>query len=534
MLKTLIKMQFSRYFSALGNKTKNGNQKSKGKIVLTVILYLYLFLVFGLMLGLFFGAIAAPFFGMGIDWLYYSFAVMLSFVISFLFTVFSVQSQLYEAKDNDLLLSMPIPAKTVLMSRIIYILILNYIFSLLVFIPAGIQHVRAVDATASTVAGYILTILFMPMFTTAFTAFIGWIVTLATQHMKRKNLISTIFLLAFMGLYFYFYSKLNTYMTAIITNGEVIAAKLKTSFYPVYWMGGAISHDGNLVYVLFIIAISVVSFALMYILLSHNFIKLATANRGVAKIKYKEKAMKVGSAGKALTKKEIMHLTSNPMLFTNEAMGLLFLLILPIAMIIKADTINAALTEFKMIENSFFLLFAFAVCIISSSILISAPSISLEGKNFWIVKTVPVNAFTVLNSKAMAQIVLEIPFILFADAVGAIVLKFSFIQAVLTIVITLLYGILTSYLGVVINLNHPKMDYQNDVAAVKQGVMTLISMFVLPVLVIIPGVIYYLALQRFMTAFVFSIILAVVYFILCMLTVRYLKTSGSLKFNKIE
>ncbi len=85
---------------------------SGGKIFLFVLLGIYIIGCFGVLFGGMFASIADVFAQMGMSWLYFGLMGVLVFALCFVGSVFITQNQLYEAKDNDLLLSMPIPVKT--------------------------------------------------------------------------------------------------------------------------------------------------------------------------------------------------------------------------------------------------------------------------------------------------------------------------------------------------------------------------------------------------------------------------------------
>ena len=51
-------------------------------------------------------------------------------------SVFTAQTQLYNARDNEMLLAMPIPSAAILGSRMIMLLLLNYFYEAIVAIPA--------------------------------------------------------------------------------------------------------------------------------------------------------------------------------------------------------------------------------------------------------------------------------------------------------------------------------------------------------------------------------------------------------------
>ena len=103
-------------------------------------------------------------------------------VISTLFAVFGsilyTKNQLFEAKDNELLLSMPIPPAAILGSRLGLILILTYIFEGIVFVPAGIVYLLNYGASAPGILFYCLGCLVMPAIAIAICCLLAWVLSL--------------------------------------------------------------------------------------------------------------------------------------------------------------------------------------------------------------------------------------------------------------------------------------------------------------------------------------------------------------------
>ena len=119
-------------------KTKRGkttNTTSTGKVVGYIILLFFVFLYVGILLGFLFGTISSVTTDPSVSWAAPALASLVCFILCFVGTVFSTQSMIYNSKDNELLISMPIPPKTILLSRIFTLAVLNYFFALLIFLP---------------------------------------------------------------------------------------------------------------------------------------------------------------------------------------------------------------------------------------------------------------------------------------------------------------------------------------------------------------------------------------------------------------
>ena len=136
MLKALIKKQFAELASVYSFNKKKGQQRSKGGAVGIMILLAFCalscgFAFFGM--GMLFSSSFIP---QGLDWLYFALMGAIAVCVSLIGEVFATYSMLYNAKDNELLLSMPIPAGKILLARMSTLYIMSVIFTA-IFTNAG-------------------------------------------------------------------------------------------------------------------------------------------------------------------------------------------------------------------------------------------------------------------------------------------------------------------------------------------------------------------------------------------------------------
>ncbi|MBQ8739870.1 MAG: hypothetical protein IJZ04_10310, partial [Clostridia bacterium] len=112
MLKILVKSKISAFFASISNTgTKKSNKKPRSKALSILLIILFAFLVVYMMF-----AIGAMCFGMellaletGDTWFAPTLVSLISVSLCLLGSVFTTKTQIFESKDNDLLLSMPIP-----------------------------------------------------------------------------------------------------------------------------------------------------------------------------------------------------------------------------------------------------------------------------------------------------------------------------------------------------------------------------------------------------------------------------------------
>ena len=109
-------------------KTGKKDSPSFGKIIFMLLIIGYVAVVFGLMFGIMFDKILKPFRLIGYEWLYFGIMAILVVLLCFVGSVFVTQQEIYGAKDNELLLAMPIKTIDILLSRVFVLLIVNYLY----------------------------------------------------------------------------------------------------------------------------------------------------------------------------------------------------------------------------------------------------------------------------------------------------------------------------------------------------------------------------------------------------------------------
>lgn len=133
MTKALIRVRFRALFHTMLRQSQQKRRRSRGMTVLFMVLFAYVAVVFCGLFGLMFSQLAPAYHGAGLDWLYFATAGLMALALSVFGSVFATQSQIYDAKDNALLLSMPIRPRVILLSRILPLIVLTGVFAAVVW-----------------------------------------------------------------------------------------------------------------------------------------------------------------------------------------------------------------------------------------------------------------------------------------------------------------------------------------------------------------------------------------------------------------
>ena len=446
---------------------------SKGKAALMIILYAYLAIVFIFVFGSMFFTLSAPYHEAGIDWLYFAFTGLVATLISVFGSSFMTMNQLYMAKDNELLLSMPIPPKFIMLARMGAIVIMNAALSIVVFIPSGIIRLVTVGGSVWEAVVFILGFVFTVMFSVTLCCLFGYLLALLMAKSKKKNIISLIFSVAFLIIYFSVYTKIGSYISLLADNGTKVAEAVKYWILPFYCFGSGVKNPLLfLVFAIFCIGL----FALCSYLIARSFIKIVTSKQDETDNLYKDKGVKISSPSDSMVKKELLKLKSSSVYMLNSCISILLLPIALVFAIIKYPSIAPSLMAEGVTLRLIFPAAVCAICAINGMGTMSSASLSLEGKNLWIIKTLPVEPGTILLAKAKAHLLISLPMPLICTLVLIPFTKPDPLSAILGIILVAASCALDALFGIFINFLLPRFDWQNEAQPIKQSSATLIAL----------------------------------------------------------
>lgn len=530
MLKTLLKKElYNLFYSKMQNK-KGDQRRSAATLVGYGILFALVCIMLAGIVFFISTAICTALVGKGNDWFYFSLIALVASFMGVVGSVFTTYSTLYLAKDNEQLLAMPIPPSKILFSRVFSVWIMGLLFEALIFVPSIVSYCLIASPSAASVIFSVLVMLIVSLFVLSLSCLFGWLVALISTKIKHKNIITIILSLAFLGAYYYLYFRLSDIVNILAQNSKTISDVFKNALFPVYYIGLAATGDALALVLSAIVVIAL--FALVYWILSRSFIKIATANRGNKKVKYKKKQLSRSSVSGALLRKELKRFTSSSTYMLNCGLGTVFMLFAAGYLIFKGSEFNGYFTAVPFLSNFKALAAAVVVAFVVSMNNITAPSISLEGKNIWILQSMPVPAWQVLKAKLNLHIsITTIPVVIFVVC-AVIVLGIDIFSAVLLLLFSIIFVLFTACLGLMINLKMPKLDAKNETAAVKQSIGIMLAMFIGWVVILILAL-PYLLLMLFVSSQIYLLCCTVLVTAVTALMLYWLKNRGTRIFERL-
>ena len=217
------------------------------------------------------------------------------------------------------------------------------------------------------------------------------------------------------------------------------------------------------------------------------------------------------------------------MYVTNTIMGSVMLIIMSFGLLIFGVDKIGQIIEIPTLSKIVSSVMPFVISLFVSLSVTTQASISLEGKNLWIIKSIPVKPIDIFKSKIMVNLTVTVIPILISSTIISLVIKPPLNAVIFMYRLPILYAILTSILGLIINLHFPRFDFKNEIYVIKQSIASMISIFVNLILAIIPLAIYFNVKSN-----MYVQIVSLSVFILIIISYIYIDKLGTKKFNELN
>ncbi len=506
----------------LGTFKKNSN---KGLIIF-IIAFLYLaFVIYQLGLGMIDGFIM-----LNIPYMFLTLFMLFSSMFILATNIFKVNGTIFNFKDYDLLMSLPIKKEEIIISKILSLYFLNFLYTILFMIPSYIVFVLKIKVTLTFNILFFTTIFIIPILPTVIATIIGSLITAITSRFKRKNLINyIIFILSFIFMY---------YMTSGISNSNSLdyanfgknLIDMCNNIYPLTNTYFKIISNNDLISLLIYTLLPILIFIIFTKILTKYYIninsKLKTERKNA---NYKLGKLKESNQLFALYKKEIKRYFGSIMYVTNTIMGSVMLIIMSFGLLIFGVDKIGQIIEIPTLSKIVSSVMPFVISLFVSLSVTTQASISLEGKNLWIIKSIPVKPIDIFKSKIMVNLTVTVIPILISSTIISLVIKPPLNAVIFMYILPILYAVLTSILGLIINLHFPRFDFKNEIYVIKQSIASMISIFVNLILAIIPLAIYFNVKSN-----MYVQIVSLSVFILIIISYIYIDKLGTKKFNELN
>ena len=504
-LMSLLKAIMSQDMNMFKYRAKTNSSKRQ-KILFPIVLAIIVMLAIGVYAQMF----AEQLKPLNLTYIVLTLFIIFTTIITFIEGIYKTQGILFDSKDSDLLFSLPIKKSTIFFTRIFKLLTFQYLYNLLFMLPAFVVYAYYENPSVSFYIVSIISTLLFPIIPTIVASIIGYVIKAVSVKFKAKKVIQALLTaIIFLGI-FYLSFNLQSIIGNLVNNASNVNEILTSIYYPAKLYIQLIQNF-NIIDLLMLLAINIIPLILFIYIASIKYFKIVSKSKETSAKNRKVKKIEISRKGKvsSLVSKELKKYFSSTVYMFNTSLGLILMLVITIAACINFDGLMSTIVKGEeaflsveqikaLLPKIFFELVVYTGFMTS----ITSSSISLEGKSFNILKSMPVETKKILLAKVTASNIISIPIILLCDIIFFVAFKIPVVDIIYILLASIIVPTLTAIIGLLVNLKHPKMNAASDTEVIKQSMSSMISVMigmVAGLITIILMVIFYGKIDMFLT-----------------------------------
>lgn len=409
-----------------------------------------------------------------------AFAVLLSGLMVFLFSFLKAGPALFDAADLERLAPLPLSPVSVIISRFFLLYMEELLFSAAIVLPASLVYLLAENPGPGFLSLTLLALPFQPLLPLTAAAALGTLILAAGAGMKHRGMVTIVLttglcLLVVAGSFAFSFGvedldidELAGPLKAIITTG--------TRFYPPAGLYAAGVADRSLLSLLLFAGLSVGAFAVFAAVTGPRFRSISGAlSQRIAGKRFRMSGQRMRPAWKAEYLRELRRYFSSHVYVSNTLVIYLLMVASAIALTVMGNERIAAALQMPEEEVRRLLRagIPFLMALLAAMGNTASVSLSMEGKQLWLLQSLPVRPQAVFLGKMLVNLTVASPCVLLSALAVTIG---GWGDGIWTAAFPLIFLWPLSALGVWINLKLPSFDWESETAAVKQSMSFLASM----------------------------------------------------------
>ncbi len=422
-------------------------------------------------------------------------------LIVFLFGIFYVMSTFYFSLDIEKLLPLPLKPSTILGAKFTVVVIYEYLTEIVLVLPIMITFGVMSKAGIVYYLYSLIIFLTLPVVPLVIASFISMIIMRFTPFAKNKDVFNTV--AGVMGLFIaiglnLFFQRMGAnnqnpeHMMQLLMQGDNSLINTMSNIIPSAKLAvNALvfsSSTKGLVNMLLFLVVTIASLAILLILGEALYFKgvigitQSSSKRKKLSAEEFEENTAQSSVLKSYVLKELRILFRTPAYFMNcVLMNFLFPVILMIPvfsqpeMLNSIGTVKAALNAESL--PGYIIAIAFGVMMfISVANPTACTAISREGQNIFVCKYLPISYKKQIIAKAVSAILLNFIGMALIIITAMVILIPPVYLLLQVVVIAVLINIFDAFLGILVDLSFPKLQWDTEQRAVKQNMNVIIVM----------------------------------------------------------
>ena len=467
------------------NQIKYGkDKKKKNRLVLLAVTYAFL----GVMLAFYTGLLGYGCVAMGMADIIPAYMLAVVSLLILFFSVYKAGSILFDTRTYEMMIALPVKPVSIVVSRFLTMYVENLVMGMVVLLPAAGVYAYYIRPDALFYITIALGAFLMPLLPMTIATAVGALVTAVSSRMKHKNMVSILLLMGLtIGILLL---SMGTSYGQITVSEELLqnmAALMAQQVYGMYpparlFTSGVV--EGNIPAFLAFAGISLGTFLILAALIQWKFVAICTAlNARVAKKNYKMQELAQNSPLKALYLRELKRYFSSVIYVCNTLIGYLLMVIAAAAFfVVGVEKMEQAMGMPGSLIRILPIVLAF-MCSLSST---TTSSISMEGRQWWLVRSLPVSTGQVFGSKMLVNLTMAFPCYMISVILLLLSLGGLSADSLWVVVVPLVYILFGTVAGITINCKMPIFEWEAESAVVKQSGAMFTAMAVDFVIVLVP------------------------------------------------
>jgi ABC-2 type transport system permease protein len=485
-------------------------------------------------------------------------ALGISFICIFIFFfgIFYSQNVLYFANDIDILLPLPFKQAHILGAKFTVALFYEYFAEAIFFIPLFVVYGTKSSGNILYYLYGVILFLILPIIPLSIASLIIMIIMSFTNIGKHKDKLKILGGIAAMFLAVGINSWIQKIgmstsnpdqMIKVLQSGNNSLVSISNKIFP----GSSIAAKAlilnnsfqGFINMLIFLGITAVIVAIFLALGEKLYFKGVV---GISEISSKRKeltskelikSVSKNSIIKTLTIKELKILFRTPIYFINcVLMNFLWPVFILIPIFTQPEMMNNIGLVSILVRDPQFMGLVLGISLavsmfLSSSNGITSTAISREGRHLFISKYVPVSYTTQLTAKLLSGIIMSTIAMIVVLLVGVILVKPQVYLPIIILLFSLPAITFISIIGIIIDLNFPKLNWDNEVKAVKQNFNLVITLFIGMISAILIG---FLVIKFENYSFIVSVSLSLILLVIDFILYKFIMIKSVDIIEKIE
>ena len=411
-------------------------------------------------------------------------ALMIS-ALAFVFTLFKTNGFLFNFREYDMLMSLPFETGTVAACKFLYMYVKSLPWYLSISLAMMIGYGIFVRPSIIVYPVWLVLSLCLPVVPMLAASFLGFLIARISVGFQKTNLVQTILTMVFVLFCFslrFLIEDLfrNDRVQATLESASAVTNNAARVYLPAGWFADAVTKL-SAVGILLLLGVSTALFIVVFVVIGRSYRRINSALKSHAAVRnYSVSSQRQHSVVVAIAFKEFKRMTGSTAYMVNGGMGVILAALVSIlTLIIGPERIIQMLTRDAPIDAGMLQpAIPFIVYFFIGMVATTACSPSLEGRNYWILRSLPIEMKTVYQGKMLFNMVLTVPFMAFSTLCLCFAAKTPLLDTVLYLLMGLALCAFSTAWGCVCGIQHMRLDWENEIEVIKQSAA--VAVYMLP------------------------------------------------------